>query len=141
MNQILSELSSAEKNQLKLFTTLATLCILITVFGIYSVSQRETRRRRKEIAIRKTAGAESKEIMSMFLRDYLTLTLVSALIALPLSWLFMEQWLRNFAYRIGISWWMFAVVFLVVAAIVILTIITQVIRAANQNPAEVVKSE
>ena len=141
MNQILSELSSTEKNQLKLFTTLAILCILITVFGIYSVSQRETRRRRKEIAIRKTAGAESKEIMSMFLRDYLTLTLVSALIALPLSWLFMEQWLRNFAYRIGISWWMFAVVFLVVAAIVILTIITQVIRAANQNPAEVVKSE
>ena len=141
MNQILGELSQTEKNQMRLFATLASLCILITVFGIYSVSQRETRRRRKEIAIRKTAGAKSREIASMFFRDYLTLTLISALIALPLSWLFMEQWLQNFAYRISISWWMFIVVLLVVATIVILTIVTQVSRAANQNPAEVVKSE
>lgn len=141
MNQILGELSQTEKNQMRLFATLASLCILITVFGIYSVSQRETRRRRKEIAIRKTAGAKSREIASMFFRDYLTLALISALIALPLSWLFMEQWLQNFAYRISISWWMFIVVLLVVATIVILTIVTQVSRAANQNPAEVVKSE
>lgn len=126
---------------MRLFATLASLCILITVFGIYSVSQRETRGRRKEIAIRKTAGAKSREIASMFFRDYLTLALISALIALPLSWLFMEQWLQNFAYRISISWWMFIVVLLVVATIVILTIVTQVSRAANQNPAEVVKSE
>lgn len=141
MNQILNDLSRTERNQLNLFSALATLCILITVFGIYSVSQRETRRRRKEIAIRKTAGATSKEIMGMFFREYINITLISSVISLPLSWLFMEQWLQNFAYRITISWWMFAVVFLVVAAIVILTIITQVIRASNQNPAEVVKSE
>ena len=141
MNQILSDLSKNEKNQLRLFSMLASLCIIITIFGIFSVSQRETRRRRKEIAIRKTAGAKSFEIISMFFHEYLTITLIAALIAFPLSWLFVEQWLQNFAYRISISWWMFVVVFLVVAAIVILTIITQVIRAANQNPAEVVKSE
>jgi ABC-type antimicrobial peptide transport system permease subunit len=105
------------------------------------VSQRETRRRRKEIAIRKTAGAKSKEIMNMFFREYLTLTLIAVVIALPLSWLFMEQWLQNFAYRITISWWMFVVVLFIVASIVILAIVTQVTRAANQNPAEVVKSE
>jgi len=141
MNQLLSDLSKNEKNQLRLFATLASLCILITVFGIYSVSQRETRRRRKEIAIRKTAGAKSKEIMNMFFREYLTLTLIAVVIALPLSWLFMEQWLQNFAYRITISWWMFVVVLFIVASIVILAIVTQVTRAANQNPAEVVKSE
>ena len=141
MSQLLSDLSKNEQNQLRLFATLASLCILITVFGIYSVSQRETRRRRKEIAIRKTAGAKSKEIMNMFFREYLTLTLIAVVIALPLSWLFMEQWLQNFAYRITISWWMFVVVLFIVASIVILAIVTQVTRAANQNPAEVVKSE
>jgi putative ABC transport system permease protein len=141
MNQIVSNLSKNEKNQLKLFTTLAIVCIIITVFGIYSVSQLETRRRRKEIAIRKTAGAKSNEVMSMFFHEYLNLTLIASVLSLPLSWLFMEQWLRSFAYRISITWWMFIVVFIVVAAIVILTILTQVFTAANQNPAEVVKSE
>lgn len=77
----------------------------------------------------------------MFFRDYTSLTAISAVIAFPFSWMFMEQWLQNFAYRISISWWMFVVVFIVVAAIVISTIVTQVSRAANQNPAEVVKSE
>jgi hypothetical protein len=141
MIQLLSDLSKNEQHQLRLFATLASLCILITVFGIYSVSQRETRRRRKEIAIRKTAGAKSKEIMHMFFREYLTLTLIAVMVALPLSGLFMEQWLQNFAYRITISWWMYVVVLLIVASIVILAIVTQVTRAANQNPAEVVKSE
>jgi putative ABC transport system permease protein len=141
VNSILNDLSKTEKGTFKLFITVAILCVLIAIFGIYSVSQRDTQKRRKEIAIRKTAGAKSKEIIKMFLRDYLTLTLISAVISLPLSWLFMEQWLQNFAYRISISWWMFAVVFLIVATIVILTIITQVIRAANQNPAKEVKSE
>ena len=141
MRQLLSDLSKNEQNQLRLFTTLASLCILITVFGIYSVSQRETRRRRKEIAIRKTAGAKSNEIMNMFFREYLTLTLIAVVVALPLSGLFMEQWLQNFAYRITISWWMYGAVSLIIASIVIFAIVIQVARAANQNPAEVVKSE
>ncbi len=141
MRQLLSDLSKNEQNQLRLFATLASLCILITVFGIYSVSQRETRRRRKEIAIRKTAGAKSNEIMNMFFREYLTLTLIAVVVALPLSGLFMEQWLQNFAYRITISWWMYGAVSLIIASIVILAIVIQVARAANQNPAEVVKSE
>jgi ABC-type antimicrobial peptide transport system permease subunit len=117
------------------------LCILIAVFGIYSVSQRETQRRRKEIAIRKTAGAKTREIMAMFIREYLIITLAACAVALPLAGLFMHRWLQGFAYRISISWWMFAVVILVVAVIVLLTIFSQVNRASNQNPAEVVKSE
>ena len=141
MNSIFLELSVKEQNLLKLFLTVSLLCILIAIFGIYSVSQRETQRRRKEIAIRKTSGAKTKEIMQLFFREYLTITLVASAIALPFAWLFMHRWLQSFAYHISISWWMFAVVILLVAAIVIITIFSQVFKASNQNPAEVVKAE
>lgn len=141
MNSIFLELSVKEQNLLKLFLTVSLLCILIAVFGIYSVSQRETQRRRKEIAIRKTSGAKTKEIMQLFFREYLTITLFASAIALPFAWLFMYRWLQSFAYHISIAWWMFAVVILLVAAIVIITIFSQVFKASNQNPAEVVKAE
>ena len=141
MTDLLNKLSQPEQDLLKLFLTVSLLCILIAVFGIYSVSQRETQRRRKEIAIRKTAGAKTREIMAMFIREYLIITLAACAAALPLAGLFMHRWLQGFAYRISISWWMFAVVSLVVAVIVLLTIFSQVNRASNQNPAEVVKSE
>lgn len=141
MNELLNDLSKSEQELLRLFTIVAVLCILIAVFGIYSVSQRETQRRRKEIAIRKTAGAKTKEIMTLFFREYLGITLAACAVALPLAGLFMHRWLQNFAYRISITGWMFALVIIVVAFIVLLTIVSQVIRAASQNPAEVVKSE
>ena len=141
MNSVLSDLSKAEEDLLKLFFTVSLLCILIAVFGIYSVSQREMQRRRKEIAIRKTAGAKTREVMVMFFREYLVITLAACALALPLAGLFIHRWLQGFAYRVSMSWWMFAVVILVVAAIVLLTIFSQVNRASNQNPAEVVKAE
>lgn len=141
MNFLLNELSKTEQDLLKLFFTVSLFCILIAVFGIYSVSQREMQRRQKEIAIRKTAGAYTREIMAMFFREYILITLVACAVALPLAGFFMQRWLETFAYRISISWWMFAVVIAVVVAIVSITILSRVIRAAGQNPAEVVKSE
>ena len=141
MNELLHDLSKNERSLLRLFTTLSILCISIAIFGIYSVSQRETQRRRKEIAIRKTAGAKTRDIMAMFFREYIIITLLACVVALPLAWLFMHRWLQNFAYRISIDWWMFAVVIVTVAIIALITILSQVINAAKQNPAEVVKSE
>ena len=141
MNELLHDLSKKERSLLRLFTTLSILCISIAIFGIYSVSQRETQRRRKEIAIRKTAGAKTRDIMAMFFREYIIITLLACVVALPLAWLFMHRWLQNFAYRISIDWWMFVVVIAAVAIIALITILSQVINAAKQNPAEVVKSE
>jgi ABC-type antimicrobial peptide transport system permease subunit len=141
MTELLNKLGKTEQDLLKLFLIVALLCIMVAVFGIYSVSQRETQRRRKEIAIRKTAGAKTREIMAMFFKEYLTITLIACTVALLLAGFFMHRWLQGFAYRISISWWMFAVVILVVVLIVLLTIFSQVNKAATQNPAEVVKSE
>ncbi len=141
VNQLLIDLSKNERSLLRLFITLSILCISIAIFGIYSVSQRETQRRRKEIAIRKTAGAKTRDIMAMFFREYLIITLLACVVALPLAWLFMHRWLQNFAYRISIEWRMYVVVIAAVAIIALITILSQVINAAKQNPAEVVKSE
>ena len=77
VDSILADLSKTEQDVMNLFFTVAALCVLIAVFGIYSVSQRETQRRRKEIAIRKTAGAKTREIMVMFIREYLMITLAA----------------------------------------------------------------
>ncbi len=141
MSQLLSDLTKSEKDQLRLFATLASLCILIAIFGIYSVSRRETSRRQREIAIRKTAGANTTEITALFFREYITITLISCAVGLPLASLFMQRWLETFAYRISFGWWMFVVVIAVIAVIVSVSIISQVVRAASKNPAEVVKSE
>lgn len=141
MSQLLSDLTKSEKDQLRLFATLASLCILIAIFGIYSVSRRETGRRQREIAIRKTAGANTNEITALFFREYIGITLISCAVGLPLASLFMRRWLETFAYRISIEWWMFVVVIAVIAVIVSASIISQVVRAASQNPAEVIKSE
>lgn len=141
MNVVLDDLSKTEQYLFRLFSTTALLCILISIFGVYSMSQRETLRRRKEIAIRKTNGAKTKEIVALFVREYLLTTFVACAIALPLSGFFMQRWLENFANRIGIAWWMFLLVILFVIFIILMTIISQIIRAARENPAEVVKSE
>lgn len=141
MNDLLNDLSKSEQELSRLFTVVAVLCILIAVFGIYSVSQRETQRRRKEIAIRKTAGATTKEVMALFFREYFGIALIACAVALPIAGFFMHRWLETFAYRVNISWWMFVLVILVVGLVVFLTIVSQVTRAAGQNPAEVVKSE
>lgn len=141
MSQLLRDLIKSEKDQLRLFATLASLCILIAIFGIYSVSRRETGRRQREIAIRKTVGANTNKITALFFREYIGITLISCAVGFPLASLFMQQWLEIFAYRIGIEWWMFVVVIAVIVAIVSATIVSQVVRAASKNPTEVVKSE
>lgn len=141
MDSVLNELSKKEQDVTNLFFTVALLCIIIAIFGIYSVSQRETQRRRKEIAIRKTAGAKTTDVMALFFKEYFTITAIACLVALPLAWFFMHKWLHAFAYRISISWWMFTLVILLVFTIVLLTIFSQVRKASSENPVEVVKSE
>lgn len=141
MKEILEDLSKTERDLLHLFTTVALLCILISVFGIYSVSQDETQRRRKEIAIRKTSGAKTNEIIGLFIKEYLSITLAACIIGLPLSTLFMQHWLETFTNHISITGWMFLLVILFTVIIVLITVYGQITRVARENPAEVVKSE
>lgn len=141
MNDILNELSKSEDASLQLFSLLAILCTLISIFGLYSISSSNITQRRKEVAIRKVAGASSQTIIKMFFREYLVIVIVANLIAMPLAWLFMHRWLEQYPYHISINAWMYMVIFLLTAMLIISTVLYQTLKASKTNPAEVIKSE
>jgi len=119
----------------------AGLAILISCLGLFGLATFTAQRRQKEIGIRKVVGASVTNIIGMLSRDFLKLVLIAVLVAFPLSWWMMSQWLQGFAYRIPIS----ADVFLVsggsVMLITILTISFQAIKAAVANPVKSLRTE
>ncbi len=133
---------------LKSEDTLSTLlefaslvCILICVFGIYSLITLTCERRRKEIAIRKVNGAKMSDILSIFVRDYTWMLVIAAAVAFPISYFVMKQWLESYNRQMTITLLPFALIFIGIALVVAFSIGYRVWKAANENPAEVVKSE
>jgi len=141
LNELYSQLSQLEHTGLKLFSALTTFCLLISIFGIYAVSSTSTIRRRKEIAIRKIVGAEAQTIVRMFFHEYALQVVIAGVIMLPFAFLIMNSWLQEYAYHITIPWWLPIGVLTGVLVVVSLTVLRQVLNAANNNPAEVIKSE
>jgi putative ABC transport system permease protein len=95
----------------------------------------------KEIGIRKVLGANVSTIVSLLSKDFLKLVALSALLAFPIAWYAMHQWLQDFAYRISIPWWIFLFAGLVAAAVALFTISFQAIRAALANPVKSLRTE
>jgi putative ABC transport system permease protein len=141
VSKLYDRLNQSEQIGLKLFSVLATVCLLISLFGIYAIAVATTRRRRKEIAIRKVAGAEANGIVRLFFREYTLLVILAGVVALPPVYIAMSNWLQGYAYRTNIPWWLPAGVITGVVAVVLFTVSGQVLKAANSNPAEVIKSE
>lgn len=141
IGQLYDRLNRPEQVGLKMFSILAIVCLLISLFGIYAVASASTLRRRKEVAVRKVVGAEARDIIRMFFREYTLQVIIAGAFALPLAYLTMSKWLQGYAYRTDISWWLLVGVITGVVAVVLITVFGEVLRAANSNPAEVVKSE
>lgn len=141
ISELYDRLNQSEQAGLKMFSVLAGVCLLISLFGIYAVAAAASRRRRKEIAIRKVVGAEVNSIVRMFFREYTSLVVFAGVVALPLAYIAMSRWLQGYAYRTNIPWWLLAGVITGVVMVVLLTVLGQVLKAANSNPADVVKSE
>lgn len=141
VNEIWNELSKSENASLQLFSLLAILCTLISIFGLYSVSSSNIAQRRKEVAVRKVMGASSKTIINMFIREYLSIALIANLVALPLAWLFMHGWLEQYPYRISIHLWMYLSILILTIILIICTVLYQTFKASKTNPAETIKSE
>lgn len=138
---IVDGFNKQEETIFTLFSILAFICILISTFGIFSLVSLSTEQRKKEIAIRKVNGATFGDILQLFFREYLLLVVIGNAIALTLGYAMMNRWLETYAYHIPLSWWLFALVFLITCVIVILSIFRQVNRAARTNPADAVKAE
>lgn len=141
LSEMYDRLNYSEQAGLKMFSVLAVVCLLISLFGIYAVASASTQRRRKEVAVRKVVGARVGDIIRMFFREYTVQVMLAGAVALPLAYIAMSRWLQGYAYRTDIPWWLLAGVITGVVAVVLLTVLGQVLRAANSNPAEVVKSE
>ncbi|MDR1344640.1 MAG: ABC transporter permease [Tannerellaceae bacterium] len=141
LGELYDHLNSSEQAGLKLFVVLAAVSLLISLFGIHTVAVTATQRRRKEIAIRKVFGARVSEIASMFFREYTMQVIAAGAISLPPATYAMYHWLQGYAYRTNIPWWLLTEVMTGIVAIVLLTVLRQVLKAANSNPAEVIKSE
>ena len=140
VDELYNHLNWSEQVGLKMFSVLATVCMLISLFGIYAVAAAATSRRRKEIAIRKVVGAEAGNIIRMFLREYTLQVIAAGVVALPLAYLVMSGWLQGYAYRMNIPWWLLGGVIVGVIILILLTVFMQVLKAADSNPSEVIKA-
>ena len=141
LEELYDRLNRSEQAGLRIFGVMATVCLLISLFGIYAVATASTLRRRKEIAIRKVFGAAVSDIVRMFFREYTLQAILAGVVALPLAYLAMNRWLQGYAYRVNIPWWLLIGVITGVVVVVLLTVLGQVLKAANNNPADVVKNE
>jgi len=119
----------------------AGLAILISCLGLFGLATHAASRRTKEIGVRKVLGASVANITGLLSKDFLKLVLVAILIASPLAWYFMQQWLADFAYRIELHWWVFMLAGAVAIIIAFITVSFQSVKAALANPVKSLRSE
>jgi ABC-type antimicrobial peptide transport system permease subunit len=125
----------------KLSRVFASLAIVISCLGLFGLAAYTAERRTKEIGIRKVLGASVSRITGLLSKEFLQLVIISAVIAFPLSWWAMHEWLQNYAYRIQINGWVFVVAGVLAILIAIFTISFQAIRAAVANPVKNLRTE
>jgi putative ABC transport system permease protein len=137
----IEEQYQSEKRFSKIFLCFSVLSLLIACFGLYGLISYATIQKTKEIGIRKVLGATVRGIVLMLSTDLLKLVALAFLVAAPVSWLIMNSWLQDFAYRTTIGWWMFAVSGLSVLIIAFITISFRSIKAAIANPVKSLRTE
>lgn len=117
------------------------LSILIASMGLFGLAAFAAGQRTKEIGIRKVLGASVQGIAGMLSKDFLKMVMLGFLVAIPVAWYAMSQWLQDFAYRIDLEWWMFALAGLLAVVIALLTVSFQSVKAALMNPVKSLRSE
>lgn len=132
---------TAESQVAKLAGMFASLAILISCMGLFGLAMFMAERRIKEIGIRKVLGASVINLWALLSREFLLLVFIACLIASPLAYWLMNDWLQNYDYRITISWWIFVIAGLVAVVIALCTVSAQAIRAALSNPVKSLRNE
>ena len=121
-----------------LFTTLA---ILVACLGLFGLASFTTLQRTREIGIRKVLGASVSKILKLLYKEFALLLLIAFVVAIPLAWLTVSNWLQNYAFRINIHWLFFVMPFLIIVIIALLTVSFQSIKAALANPVKSLRTE
>ncbi|HTK20775.1 MAG TPA: ABC transporter permease [Mucilaginibacter sp.] len=141
LDERFDQLYKSEQQQGQLFTIFSCIAILIACLGLFGLSAFTISQRFKEIGIRKVLGATVSQIVSELSKDFLKLVLIAAVIAFPIARYSMNKWLLDFAYRINISWWVFAIAGVAALLIAFATISFQSVKAALTNPIKSLRSE
>ncbi len=125
----------------KLSQLFALLAILISCLGLFGLAAYTAEQRSKEIGVRKVLGASVAGIVKLLSKDFLKLVGLSIVIAIPMAWYVMDNWLQNYAYRIEINWWIFVIAGVVAIVIAMITVSFQAVKAALANPVDSLKTE
>jgi putative ABC transport system permease protein len=141
IEESIAETFKDQQHTLKLITLFTLIAIVVSVLGFIGMSLFFIRQRQKDIGIRKIMGSTSHEVMMLMLRTFCAPLLVSFVIAIPLSWYVMNDWLSNFSYRISLSPWIFAVTCAFALLVAVLSVSIQIIKAVRTNPVESIKTE
>jgi putative ABC transport system permease protein len=141
MDEDFDAIYRTERRMGGIFIAFTSMAIVIACLGLFGLAAYAAEQRTKEIGIRKVLGANVSIIVAMLSKDFIKLVIISIIIASPLAWLSMQQWLQGFAYRDGIKWWIIAVAGLGAMVIAFITISFQSIKAAIANPVNSLRSE
>ncbi|HEY4337856.1 MAG TPA: FtsX-like permease family protein, partial [Puia sp.] len=117
------------------------MAILISSLGLFGLAAFSAEQRRKEIGIRKVLGADTAGLVRLLTRDFVRLVAVAFCIATPIAWWAMNKWLQEFAFKVNLSWWMFALAGVLALLIAMCTVSFQAVRAALANPVKALRSE
>lgn len=141
LDQHFTELYRADRTVNAIVGMLTALSILISCLGLFGLATFTTEQRVKEIGIRKVLGASIAGVVTILSVDFVKLVLVSLLVAIPVSWFVVNNWIQDFAYRVSMDWWIFALSGILAILIALLTVSSQAIKAALMNPVKSLKSE
>jgi putative ABC transport system permease protein len=141
LNDHFANVYRSEERTGKLFSMFAIIAILIACLGLFGLAAYATEQRTKEIGIRKVLGASVQQVLVLVTKEFLLLIGIAFLVAIPFCWWMMNIWLREFAYRIHIQWWVFGLAGAVSIVIALLTISFRAIGAAVANPVKSLRTE
>ena len=130
----------SETNLMTILGIITAVCILVAVFGVYSIVTLACAQRRKEIALRKIHGATLMNILSIFIKEYGLIVLAASAVAFPIGYMIMKEWVAQYVKQAPIAWWIYAVILLAIVLLIALSVGSRVWRTARENPAEVIKS-
>jgi ABC-type antimicrobial peptide transport system permease subunit len=140
-DETIAGLYKEERNLSVLINLTTGISIFISCLGLFGLAVLKAYQRTREIGIRKVLGASVLGIVGLLSRDYLRLVAIAILIATPIAWWAMHKWLQNFAYKIPLHWWLFALAGVFGLIIAVITVGFQALKAANVNPVRSLRTE
>ncbi|MDB4920014.1 ABC transporter permease [Mucilaginibacter sp.] len=141
LDQEVQKQYEAEITLSQIINSFTLVAILISCLGLFGLAAFSAEQRNKEIGIRKVLGASVSGIVRLLSKDFLILVIISFIIATPIAWYGMSKWLQAFAYKIPLTWWMFALAGVLAMFIALFTVSFQAIKAALMNPVKSLKTE